>query len=46
MIDTNVFIHIEKSGLAIDWSRWGPDRIYVSVVTVSELLVGVHRAKS
>jgi len=45
MADTNVFIRFEKSGRAIDLSPWGQsERVYASVVTVSELLMGVHRA--
>ena len=45
MVDTNVFIRFEKSGQAIDLSSWDQsERVYVSVVTVSELLMGVHRA--
>jgi tRNA(fMet)-specific endonuclease VapC len=45
MIDTNVFIHFERTGKAIDLSPWEPtERVYVSVLTVSELLMGVHRA--
>jgi tRNA(fMet)-specific endonuclease VapC len=45
MVDTNVFIRFEKSGKAIDLSPWGQsERVYISVVTVSELLMGVHRA--
>lgn len=45
MVDTNVFIRFEKSGQAIDLSPWdSSERVYVSVVTVSELLMGVHRA--
>jgi predicted nucleic acid-binding protein len=45
MVDTNVFIRFEKSGKAIDLSPWEPsERVYASVVTVSELLMGVHRA--
>lgn len=47
MVDTNVFIRFEKSGKAIDLSAWEPsDRAYVSVVTVSELLMGVCRANT
>lgn len=47
MVDTNVFICFEKSGKAIDWSPWeSSERVYVSVVTVSELLIGVHRANT
>ncbi|MHB1423176.1 MAG: PIN domain-containing protein [Gemmataceae bacterium] len=45
MVDTNVFIRFEKSGKAIDLSSWeAVERVYISVVTVSELLIGVHRA--
>ena len=45
MVDTNVFIRFEKSGKTIDLSpQEESERVYVSVVTVSELLMGVHRA--
>jgi len=45
MVDTNVFISFEKSQRSIDLSSWqGSERIYVSVVVVSELLMGVYRA--
>jgi tRNA(fMet)-specific endonuclease VapC len=45
MVDTNVFVRFEKSGKAIDLSAWeASEQVYVSVVTVSELLIGVHRA--
>jgi tRNA(fMet)-specific endonuclease VapC len=45
MVDTNVFISFEKSGGAIDFSTWeDSQKVYVSVVVVSELLMGVHRA--
>ena len=47
IVDTNVFIHFEKRGGLIDWSDWGySERGSVSVVTLSELLVGVHRANT
>src|SRR2546422_7225988 len=47
MVDTNIFIRFEKSGKAIDLSPWEPsEKVYVSVVTVSELLMGVHRANT
>jgi tRNA(fMet)-specific endonuclease VapC len=47
MVDTNVFIIFEKAGRAIDLSSWEQsERVYVSAVTVSELLIGVHRANS
>jgi tRNA(fMet)-specific endonuclease VapC len=45
MVDTNVFISFEKSGHAIDLSPWkDSENVYISVMTVSELLMGVHRA--
>jgi tRNA(fMet)-specific endonuclease VapC len=47
MVDTNVFISSEKSGKAIDLSRWEQSqKVFASVVTVSELLMGVHRANT
>jgi tRNA(fMet)-specific endonuclease VapC len=47
MVDTNVFIRFEKSGRPIDLSSWDPsERVYISAVTVSELLVGVHHANT
>jgi len=47
MVDTNVFIRFEKSGKTIDLSPWEQSqRVYVSVVTISELLMGVHRANT
>lgn len=45
MVDTNVFIRFEKHGKASDFSAWDPSQsVFVSVVTVAELLMGVHRA--
>lgn len=47
MVDTNVLISFEKSAKVIDLSPWEPsERVYISVVTVSELLIGVHRANT
>lgn len=47
MIDSNVFIEFEKHGKAIDFSAWARDeRVYLSVIVASELLIGVHRANS
>src|SRR5256885_8438563 len=47
MVDTNVFILFEKRRQAVDLSPWEPsERVYVSVLTVSELLMGVHRANT
>jgi len=45
MVDTNVFIRFEKSGKPVDFSLWdNSEKVYISVVIVSELLMGVHRA--
>ncbi|MBW3539367.1 MAG: type II toxin-antitoxin system VapC family toxin [Planctomycetes bacterium] len=45
MVDTNVLIRFEKSGDSIDFSSWeSSEEVYISVVIVSELLMGVHRA--
>lgn len=47
MVDTNVFICFEKSGKPIDFSAWeGSERVFISVVIASELLMGVHRANT
>ena len=47
IVDTNVFIEAERRHGAVDLSPWkdhGP--VFLSVITVSELLVGVHRANT
>jgi tRNA(fMet)-specific endonuclease VapC len=45
MVDSNVFILFERRGQAIDLSPWEPsEAVFISAVTVSELLMGVHRA--
>lgn len=45
MIDTNVFVQYERRGLPFDLSRWeSSGDVFISVVTASELLMGVHRA--
>ncbi len=45
MVDTNVFIAFERRGGVIDLSPWEPtEDVFISAVTVSELLMGVHRA--
>ena len=47
MVDTNVFINFEKIGAQIDFSSLAnSQKVYVSVLTVSELLMGVHRANT
>jgi tRNA(fMet)-specific endonuclease VapC len=47
MVDANVFIEFERRGLPVDLSQWeAADDVFLSVVTVSELLMGVQRADS
>lgn len=47
IIDTTVFIQWERSGHAIDFAPWEHHGdAAMSVMTASELLVGVHRADS
>ena len=47
VVDTSVFIHAERHRAAIDMSRWR-DRgsQLLCAITVSELLMGVHRANT
>ncbi len=43
MVDTNVFIKLEKGGKTIYFSEREPtEEVYISAITVSELLIGVH----
>jgi predicted nucleic acid-binding protein len=45
IVDTNVFISFERRDEPIDLSPWeSSEDVFVSAVTVSELLMGVHRA--
>ncbi|MCE9553726.1 MAG: type II toxin-antitoxin system VapC family toxin [Planctomycetes bacterium] len=45
LIDTNVFVAMERRGAERDLSRYGAtEDVYISVVTASELLMGVHLA--
>ena len=47
MVDTNVLISFEKSGKPIDLSSVErSEKVYISVVVMSELLMGVHRANT
>jgi tRNA(fMet)-specific endonuclease VapC len=47
IIDSGVFISWERTGRKIDFSQWSKyGEAAISVVTASELLVGVHRADS
>ena len=45
LIDTDVLVLAERSGAALDFARYAEyGDAYISAVTASELLVGVHRA--
>jgi tRNA(fMet)-specific endonuclease VapC len=45
LIDTGVFIRWERDGGAVDLEQWAAHgEPAISVVTRSELMVGVHRA--
>lgn len=47
LIDTDVLILAERQRIALDFSAWQPlGRAFISAVTASELLVGVHRAQT
>lgn len=47
IVDTNVFILFERRAAPVDVSSWAPSEdVFISVVTVSELLMGVHRANN
>ena len=47
VVDTSVFIAFERDSQAVDLSGLpADDDLFLSVITVSELLVGVHRANS
>lgn len=46
VLDTGVFIRAERGG-SLDFSPWADyGDAFISAITVSELLVGVHRADS
>ena len=47
MVDTNVFVSLERRGQPIDLSPWEPtEDVFISAITASELLMGVHRANT
>jgi predicted nucleic acid-binding protein len=47
ILDTNVFILAEKGEVAFEPGRWVEHGdAFISAITVSELLVGVHRANT
>jgi tRNA(fMet)-specific endonuclease VapC len=45
LIDTSVLVDLERSGGALEAAAGNADRA-ISVITVSELLHGIHRAKT
>lgn len=47
ILDTDVLIHGEKQAAEVDFTRWAQHGdAYISAITCSELLVGVHRANT
>jgi len=47
ILDTDVLIRGEKQGAEVDFTRWaGYGDAYISAITCSELLIGVHRANT
>ncbi len=47
LVDSGVFIRWEREGRGFDFSKWTLiGEPFISVVTVSELKVGVHRANT
>ena len=47
ILDTDVLIRAEKQAAEIDFTRWAAHgEAYISAITCSELLVGVHRAST
>ena len=47
ILDTDVLIRGEKQATQVDFTRWAEHGdAYISAITCSELLVGVHRANT
>lgn len=47
ILDTCIFIHAEKQNNMIDFEQWqNYESAYISTITASELLIGVHRANT
>lgn len=47
ILDSNVFIRAERLLRQVDFGRWSDyGDAFISAITVSELLIGVHRAAS
>ena len=47
IVDTDVWVLIEKGLIELDWSRWANyGGAFISVISASELLAGVERANT
>ena len=47
ILDTDVLIRGERQAAEVDFTRWvGHGDAYISAITRSELLIGVHRANT
>ncbi len=47
VLDTCIFIRAEKENKTINFNQWESyGEVFISVITVSELLMGVHRANT
>jgi predicted nucleic acid-binding protein len=47
ILDTDVLIRGEKQSAAVDFTRWAEHgNAYISAITCTELLIGVHRANT
>ena len=47
ILDTDVLIRGEKQAAGVDFTRWAEHgEAYISAITCSELLIGVHRANT
>ncbi len=47
IVDTSVFIHLERQGVSPDFARWREyGDVFISAITLSEMLVGIHRANT
>lgn len=47
ILDTDVLIRDEKQAIEVDFTRWAEHGdAYISAITCSDLLVGVHRANT
>ena len=47
ILDTDVLIRGEKQAAEVDFTRWAEHgTAYISAITCSELLIGIHRANT